>query len=213
MFLITHISRLLDPFCFFFILLEMVRPEYKPMVQVRVSLLVCEILKMFCFTLLLHLSDHLTMHLDWFVDSWWWIQNIAMGQWDHCSDVGVTCQFKTVKHFSELILCWQTLLIRQNLSLPGWTSLAYPIGGVSSPCLSLDSSGPCAWQLLPLEAGLSHVLLLFFLFADSLWEFFMPSVHFLVCYTKTRCDNQLCCFLGGILCFHKCFWSFSSCVS
>ena len=164
------------------------------------------------YSAFLCLSDHLTMHLDWFEDSWWQIQNIAAGWWDRCSDVRMTCQFKTVKCFSGLIFCPQTLLVRQNLPMPDWTSLAYPIGGVTSPCLSLDSSGPCAWQLLPLEAGLSHVLLLFFLFACSLWEFFLPSVHFLVCYTKTHCDNQLCC-LGGILYFHKCFWSFSSCIT
>ena len=110
------------------------------------------------YSAFLRLSDHLTMRLDWFEDSWWRIQNIAAGRWDRCSDVRMTCQFKTVKRFSGLILCPQTLLVRQSLPMPDWTSLAYPIGGVTSPCLSLDSSGPCAWQLLPLEAGLSHVL-------------------------------------------------------
>lgn len=110
------------------------------------------------YSAFLHLSDHLTMHLDWFEDSGWWIQNIAAGWWDCCSDVRVTCQFKTVKRSSVFILRRQTLLVRENLPMPDWTSLAYPIGGVTSPCLSLDSSGPCAWQLLPLEAGLSHVL-------------------------------------------------------
>lgn len=162
------------------------------------------------YSAFLHWRDHLSVCPHWFEGSWWWIQNTAAGQRCCCSDVKSNVP---VQNCSTLF--WVSFALAD---LAGWakldgTSLACPIGVVTRPCLSLDSSGPRAWQLLPMEQAWAAYLLHLFLSACLLWEFFRPSVHFLVCCTKSHCDNQPCCFLGGILCFHKLFWNFASCTA